>query len=190
MIRAVRPDVDFQSVNSQRWHDFERLFEGRGGPMYCWCMPFRTMTPPYRSADATAKKEAMFKRVAENTPIGIIAYINGEPVAWCSIAPLETHKPNIRGRGYVSDETNSKNVWVITCFFIRSGFRRQGMTAQLTKAGIEYARSNGAKIVEAYPVDYDSPSYTYMGRMGTFETLGFNQVGMVGSRRHMTRLQL
>ncbi len=182
--------LEFQPVNSSRWDDFERLFEGRGGPMYCWCMPFRAMAPSYGRADTPAKKDAMHQRVSNGTPIGILGYIDDEPMAWCSIAPLETYKSNLRGRGYPSDETNTDGVWSIVCFFIRTGFRRQGMTAQLAKAAIEYARDSGAKIIEAYPVDYDSPSYSYMGRIGTFERLGFKEVGMVGTRRHMMRLQL
>ena len=70
------------------------------------------------------------------------------------------------------------------------GFRRQGMTPQLIKAAIDYAEDNDAKIVEAYPVDYDSPSYSYMGRIGTFERLGFKEIAMAGIRRHIMRLQL
>ena len=131
----------------------------------------------------------MFQRVAEGTPIGILAYDGDEPVAWCSIAPLETYT-NLRTRKYVSDGSDTEDVWSITCFYIRSAFRRQGMTTLLINAAIEYARNNGAEVVEAYPVDYDSPSYSYMGRIGTFERLGFKEIAMAGIRRHIMRLQL
>ena len=112
--------------------------------------------------------------VAANTPVGILAYDGDEPVAWCSIAPLETYT-NLRTRSYVSDGSDTEDVWSIACFYIRSGFRRQGLTTPLIEAAIDYARDNGAKIIEAYPVDYDSPSYSYMGRIGTFERLGFQR---------------
>lgn len=157
--------------------------------MYCWCMPFRAMTPSYRRADSVAKKDAMFHRVIDGTPIGILGYIDDEPVAWCSIAPLETYKSSLRGRGYSSDETNN-NVWSIACFFIRTGFRRQGLTSEIIDAAIDYAKDQGAKTIEAYPVDYDSPSYGFMGRIGTFRSKGFAEVGMIGIRRHMMRLHL
>ena len=183
------PELQFQPVIPDRWEDFERLFEGRGGPKFCWCMPFRPMTPPYGRADTSAKKQAMFQRVTEGTPIGILAYSDGEPVAWCSIAPLETYK-NLRGRGYVSSGSDTDNVWCIACFFIQVGYRRHGVTALLAEAAVEYAKTNGAKIVEAYPVDYDSPSYSYMGRIGTFERLGFKEIAMAGTRRHIMRLLL
>ncbi len=181
--------MKFFPVTPERWPDMERLFEGRGGPKFCWCMVNRNMDPPYSRSDTAMKKRAMSDYVAGGTPVGILGYIDDEPVAWCSIAPLETYK-NLRGKRYVSDGNDTDNVWSIACFFIQSGHRRQGITTQLIKAAIDYAKSNGAKIVEAYPIDYDTQSYTYMGRIGTFERLGFKEVGMVGIRRHMMRLQV
>ncbi len=147
------------------------------------------MTIPYGKADTATKKQAMSDYVAGGTPIGILVYIDDEPVAWCSIAPLETYK-NLRGKRYVSDRADNENVWSISCFFIKAGHRRQGITSNLIQAAIDYAKENDAKTVEAYPVDYDSPSYTYMGRIGTFQALGFKEVGMVGIRRHMMRLRV
>ena len=149
----------------------------------------RRMVPPYSKADTPTKKQAIFDHIANDIPVGILAYINGEPVAWCSIAPLETYT-NLRTRKYVSDGSDTQGVWSIACFYIRNALRRQGMTTRLIKAAIEYARNNGAKVVEAYPVDYDSPSYSYMGRIGTFERLGFKEIAMAGTRRHIMRLRV
>ncbi len=182
-------DVRFNAVGSTRWVDMERLFEGRGGPMYCWCMLFRNMVPSYGRANSESKKEGMRKYADDGTPVGLLGYLDGEPVAWCSIAPIESYR-NLRGRGYSSGDENPGDVWSIACFFIRRGFRRQGLTTKLIAAAIEYARGNGAKAVEAYPVDPTSPSYLFMGYVGTFEALGFQEVGMVGIRRHMMRLHL
>ncbi len=52
----------------------------------------------------------------------------------------------------------------------------------------EYARSRGASVVEAYPVDPDSPSYRFMGFVPVFEQAGFREVGRVGARRHVMQL--
>jgi hypothetical protein len=45
-------------------------------------------------------------------------------------------------------------------------------------------------VVEAYPVDPDSPSYRFMGFADLFETAGFREVGRAGKRRHVVRLDL
>lgn len=60
----------------------------------------------------------------------------------------------------------------------------------LVSAAVEHARLKGATTVEAYPVDPDSPSYTFMGLVPTFEAAGFREVGMAGTRRHIMRLTL
>ena len=33
--------IEIREVDAARWSDFERLFEARGGPKYCWCMVWR-----------------------------------------------------------------------------------------------------------------------------------------------------
>ena len=176
-------------VTRSRWSDLESLFESRGGPKHCWCMVFRPMQSADRRAGGPAKKRALSQLVAAGTPVGILAYEVNDPVAWCSIAPLETYT-NLRTRNYISDGNDTENVWSIACFYIRRTLRGQRMTTRLIDAAIDYARENGAKIIEAYPVDYDSPSYSYMGRIGTFERLGFKEIAMAGTRRHIMRLQL
>ena len=181
--------MKFLPVTPDRWPDLEQLFESRGGPKHCWCMVFRPMTTADRRAGAHAKKQVLAQTIAANTPVGILAYEGDEPIAWCSIAPLDTYT-NLRTRTYAPSENEPEAVWSIACFYIRSAFRRQGMTPQLINAAIEYARDNGAKTIEAYPVDYDSPSYSYMGRIGTFERLGFEEIAMAGTRRHIMRLRL
>ena len=64
------------------------------------------------------------------------------------------------------------------------------MTRLLIEAAVDHARGKGATVVEAYPVDPTSPSYRFMGFVGTFESMGFREVGRAGTRRHVMRLSL
>jgi hypothetical protein len=57
-------------------------------------------------------------------------------------------------------------------------------------AALEHARRQGAGLVEAYPVDEDSPSYRFMGFVPLFEGAGFREVGREGSRRHVMQRRL
>jgi hypothetical protein len=61
---------------------------------------------------------------------------------------------------------------------------------QLLRSAIEHAARNGATIIEAYPVDADSPSYRFMGFIETFNKAGFQEVGRAGQRRHVMRLPI
>ena len=180
-------NLDFHEVDRARWDDFELLFESRGGPKYCWCMLWRRRPSGASRSDSQAKKNALHEIVDSGTPVGILGYLDDEPVAWCSIAPRDSY----RKLGGPDDPVDaSGSVWSIVCFFVPRRLRGKGMTRRLIEAAVDHAREKGATVVEAYPVDPTSPSYRFMGLVGTFEAMGFREVGRVGIRRHVMRLSL
>lgn len=166
------------------WSDLEALFEGKGGPKYCWCMVWRPMTDR-RSAGNAARKHALHDRVLKRTPIGLLGYVDGAPVGWCSVAPRETFVK--LSDNQTRDEVG---VWSVTCFFVHRDHRSSGLSGRLLDAAVELARKRGARVLEGYPVDQDSPSYRFMGFVSLFETRGFVSAGRAGSRRHVMRLDL
>lgn len=180
-------DMEFHEVDRDRWEDLERLFQSRGGPHYCWCMVWRRMPRGAARSDSGAKKEALRRQVDDETPIGILGYLDEEPSVWCSIAPRDTFR-ELGGSGISLNA--SESVWSITCFFAPRRLRGNGITRRLISAAVEHARERGATVVEAYPVDLDSPSYKFMGVVSSFEGLGFKKVGKAGTRRHVMRLFL
>jgi GNAT superfamily N-acetyltransferase len=177
----------FREVDLSNWTDLERLFESRGGPKHCWCMVWRATPQEARKTDGKSRKAALERRVQQGVPIGILGYLDGQPVAWCSIAPRSTYCD----LGGINDPTDTPgDVWSLVCFFVTRQLRGQGITKQLIEAVVEHARKRGAKVVEAYPVEPDSPSYRFMGFIPSFEAAGFCEVGRAGSRRHVMRLRI
>jgi hypothetical protein len=176
--------LTFREVNPNTWPDLEQLFESRGGPKYCWCMVWRA-TPTESKGNAQVHKAALKHRVETAIPIGIVGYLNQEPVVWCSIAP----RPTFRGLGGIEDATE-ENVWSLTCFFVKRYLRGRGITRQLINAEVAHATQKGATIVEAYPVEPGSPSYRFMGYVESFKAVGFEEVGRAGSRRHILRFKV
>jgi GNAT superfamily N-acetyltransferase len=172
--------LSFKPVTKSTWKDFEALFESKGAPSYCWCMAWREFDGDRGSN--RAKKAAMKARVEARTPIGILAYQDGEPVGWCSVAPRETFRKMSEGQ---NDE--ERGVWSIVCFFIRRQVRGDGLSAKLLDAAVKLAFKRGAKAVEGYPVDASSPSYRFMGFVSLFKRAGFRAAGKAGSRRHVMR---
>ena len=79
----------FAPVTKARWPDFEKLFEAKGGPSYCWCMAWRDM-PNRQNATNAERKAAMSAFVADGTPVGLLGYIGDEVAGWCSVAPRDT----------------------------------------------------------------------------------------------------
>ncbi|MGB8398522.1 GNAT family N-acetyltransferase [Bradyrhizobium sp.] len=181
------PKLAFREVGPGNWGDFERLFAARGGPKSCWCMVWRATSAEARTTDGKSRKQAIHSRVRDGVPIGLLGYLADEPVAWCSIAPRSTYR-RLGGPDDSSDADNT--VWSLACFFIRRDLRGQGAGEQALNAAIVHARNKGGKVLEAYPVDPDSPSYRFMGFVGMFERAGFKTVGRAGTRRHVMRLSL
>ncbi|MBI1880028.1 MAG: GNAT family N-acetyltransferase [Chloroflexi bacterium] len=174
--------LSFREIDQQAWPDLERLFKARGGPKNCWCMVWRATPEESKRTDGVSRKAALKRRVDEGTPIGLVGYLEGEPVAWCSIAPRETY----RRLGGIEDE-EEENVWALACFYVVRRLRGLGVTALLIEAAVQHARQKGATVVEAYPVDPDSPSYRFMGFVASFKAAGFEEVGRAGTRRHIMR---
>lgn len=178
--------MTFRPVTAARWSDLEDLFESRGGPKYCWCMAWRQASQRHRLS-STQRKAALERYVTDGVPIGILAYVKGTPVAWCSIAPRPTYRP-LGG----ADETGEPphKVWSLVCFFVKRELRGGGAMKALIEAAVAYAKRKGAAAIEAYPVKQTSPSYRFMGFVSSFEAAGFEHVGRAGSRRHVMRKAL
>lgn len=131
------------------------------------------------------RKPLMKARIKAKTTVGLVGYLEGEPVAWVSIAPRETY----RDLGGPEAETGEK-IWSLACMYIHRKRRGEGHGMELIEAARAYAKKRGGTVLEAYPVDPKSPSYRFMGFVPAFERLGFTKHGKAGSRRHVMRLGL
>jgi GNAT superfamily N-acetyltransferase len=171
-------NIIIKPVDRNNWTDFESLFESKGGPSYCWCMVWRMTKDELKQNNSVCRKEFIKQRVLSDIPVGILGYSENEAIAWCSIAPRETHQR-------LGGDENIENVWSITCFYIKREYRKQGLMKFLISSAKDYAKENGAEYIEAYPVEKSSPSYRFMGFVKTFEEAGFKYIKMAGTRRHV-----
>ena len=114
-----------------------------------------------------------------------MAYAEGEPVGWCSVAPRRDFSALERSR--ILKPVDDQPVWSVVCFFVAKPSRRKGVTHQLLTAAVEYARDKGAKIIEGYPVEPKTGSvpevFVFTGLAPAFRKAGFVQV----ARRSETR---
>jgi len=148
-------------------------------------MVWRATPEEARKTDGESRKAALQRRVHGGISVGILAYLGEEPVAWCSIAPRPTYR-RLGGKDEATEDPET--VWSLACFFVSRQLRGKGMMQRLIRAAADHARTRGARVVEAYPVEPDSPSYRFMGFVPAFERAGFQDVGRAGRRRHVMRL--
>lgn len=178
--------LTFKPVTRSTRDDFIEVFAGRGGPKYCWCMLWRATSDELKNNTSAARQQQILGRIDRRVPVGLVGYADGEPVAWVSVAPKPTFPGNLGG----PDSEPADKVWSLTCMYMRRAIRGQGLGHQLIDAAVRHAKKRGAKVLEAYPVAPDSPSYRHMGFVPAFEAAGFTSAGTAGTRRHVMQLTL
>lgn len=182
-------DLLLQPVTKDLWNDLEELFGKHGAYGGCWCMWWRIKRSEFDKQTGEGNRKALRRIVDSGTVPGILAYFNGKPIAWCSIAPREQFP--VLDRSSVLKRFDNNPVWSIVCFFISKAFRRKGLSRLLIKGAIEYAKNNGAMIIEAYPVDKESSKNTsldaFTGFAKTFYSLGFEEVIRRSDKRPILR---
>lgn len=174
----TKPSFTYRPLTRENWQDLEALFGPSGAYSGCWCMYWRTSRAEFARRGSAGNKED-FKAVVElGTPTGILAYVDGVPAGWVSVAPRETYPSLERSR--VLKRLDDEPVWSIVCFFVGRDFRRLGVMSGLIHAAVDFAAGRGARQIEAYPTDPSfrsrSPAEAYMGVLPAFEKAGFEEV--------------
>jgi GNAT superfamily N-acetyltransferase len=175
--------LDIRPLTPARLPDLAELFEQGGDPKWCWCAYFRIRGFDFSSGGKARHRKVMETAAAENAKEGrapgLVAYDANEAVGWISIGPREDYER--LAHSTVLKPIDDKPVWSIVCFVVGRRSRGRGVARTLLKAGIDYARDHGARMLEGYPVDVpdgkrvDSGS-VYRGTLTMFERAGFKVV--------------
>jgi GNAT superfamily N-acetyltransferase len=185
-------DLSFFPLTMERWPDFEKLFGPRGANGGCWCMWWRQTRAEYQRQRGEANRRAMQRIVASGEIPGILAYHNHQAVGWCSVAPRENFAS--LNRSPVLKPIDALPVWSIVCFFVRKDFRQRKMTLRLIRAAVDYAASQGARRVEAYPRNPGAARLTgdaaFMGLPSVFQQAGFLECSRPSPSRIIMRREL
>jgi GNAT superfamily N-acetyltransferase len=178
-IRALTPEL---------WPALEELFGKRGACNGCWCMYWR-IGAAYRRQSPDKNRAAFRKVVKRGPPPGLIAFDGDKPVGWCQLTPRNDLPWLDRQRRLM--RVDNLPVWSLSCFYIRIGYRRRGVTSALIAAAIKAARRAKAPALEAYPLDAgETPSSSGTGYATTFLRAGFKIVARRVPARPIMRLEL
>lgn len=172
---AQENQYEFKPLTAELWPDFERLFGPKGACAGCWCRWWRVSAKEFGRDKGEGNRRAMKELVERGVSPGILACAGGRAVGWCSVGPRRefTRFETSRTLRPLDDTP----VWSIVCLFIDKGYRRQGLTVELIRAAVRFARSRGATVVEGYPTiprGGKSPdTFAYMGLPQMFSRAGF-----------------
>jgi len=166
-VRPLTPDL---------WPALEDLFGAKGASNGCWCMYWR-IGGAYAKRPRAQNREDLHRIVETGPPPGLVALDGERAVGWAQLTPRTDLRHMDRTRRYQRvDETP---VWSISCFYVRTGWRRRGVATALIAAAVEAATAAGAPALEAYPVDKPPGAALageYTGRVSTFARAGFREV--------------
>ena len=129
-------------------------------------------------------RRAMQAIVTEGKEPGLLAYAEGVPVGWVSVAPREEYGHLSRSKHYGAAEAE-EGVWSIACFIVHPAARHRGVAKALLQAAVEHAVARGARAIEGYP---HARRPDYMGSEEMFEAAGFRPVRAASVRTIMRYL--
>ncbi len=200
---TAAPELTIVPANEAGWEDLQAVLGTRGAPSICQCQRYRMQ--PGESWRSVGAEELAFRLRTQTdcghpesgTTSGLVAYLDGDPVGWCAVAPRSAHprlllKTRVPWEGRAEDKTDD-SVWAVTCFVTRTGFRRRGVSRALAHAAVDFARERGARALEGYPM-ITQPGQEiawgelHVGSRSIFSAAGFAEVSHPTLRRVVMRI--
>ena len=194
------PACSIVPANEASWDDLQAVFGTRGTASRCQCQRYK-LRP--RESFASSPVEERAHRLREQTDCdqpgaqatsGLVAYLDGEPVGWCAVEPRSAYTGLVRNNrvpweGRAEDKADD-SVWAVTCLLTRAGFRKRGVSRELARAAVDFARGRGARALEAYPIVTKDviAEELHVGTEGVFAAAGLAEVSRPTRRRVVMRI--
>lgn len=206
MMRTMQSPITADQVaavpaNEASWEDLVAIFGAADYPSRCRCQRFKVLTWIWRDSTQGQRTAALRAQTACGHPdaaatSGLVAYVDEEPAGWVAVEPrtaypkLRTSRVPWSGRG---EDKDDDNVWAVTCFVVRKGYRGRGLTYHLAEATIDFARDRGARALEAYPMITEPGKEItwgelHVGARQVFADAGFEEVSRPTLRRVVMRI--
>ncbi|WP_199236978.1 GNAT family N-acetyltransferase [Kribbella antiqua] len=185
--------MDVRPAEPGSWDDVAAVMGERGDPARCFCQYFRLRGQQWSAATRETNRRDLRAQVRSgDLPPGVLAYDDNAPVGWCAVAPRTAYPRVLASPSWRTDHPDA---WVITCFVVPVGHRRQGVAGELARGAVEFARTYGAQTVEGCAVDTAQASGVssadlYRGPLNVFLDAGFKEVGRTNPRWVLVRRTL
>jgi GNAT superfamily N-acetyltransferase len=132
-------------LTPDQWPALEDLFGKKGACGGCWCMYWR-IGSAYRKRRREQNKSAFREIVKRGPPPGLLAFHGDVAVGWCQLTPRDT-LPWL-DRAWRLKRVDAASVWSLSCFYVRKGYRKRGVTSALIAAALKGARRAKAPALE------------------------------------------
>jgi hypothetical protein len=175
-------------ATAERWADVIEVFEGCSYGRKCWCAYWYLPNAQFKAGWGEANRSPLERLVKDGAEPGLIAYVEGQPAAWVSIAPRRAFDRLNRSKNFAA--IDDVDIWAVNCFIVGKVYRRQGLMSSLAAAAADFAIGKGAPGVEAYPLEPGPKTGTgdlYVGTPNAFAAAGYVEVARPLPRRPIMR---
>ncbi len=180
-----------------RWGDVQHALTGGGDGASCQCVWPVLRNKDWNSTTVTDRTRLFRDEVDTGPPPGLVVYVDGDPAGWIRIGPRSRQARIMHTRAIAATSAepfDDDDVWAVTCFVVRREHRGGGLNDRLLADAVDFARANGARVVEGYPVDTRDekrPSNElFHGTLNTFLRAGFVRRAELTRGRALVALDL
>jgi len=168
-------------LNTSTWDVFAEVVERNNGIFGgCWCTAFHS-EGQQRGLDRRAIKQERVR--CGRTHSALVLDEHGVAQGWCQWGSVE-ELPNIKHkRVYLKDPPSAPD-WRITCFYVDTKHRGQGVARAALGGAVEQIARAGGGLVEAIPEVTAGREaqgrFLYSATVELFEDFGFTRRRQVG----------
>jgi GNAT superfamily N-acetyltransferase len=202
-VAATPPAITVVPANQASPEDIQAVFGTSGEAYICQCQRYKLQPgEAFKKVPVEERAHRLRTQTECGNPksratSGLVAYLDGEPVGWCAVEPrtayfglMRNFKVHWQGR---NEDKEDDTVWAVTCFVVRAGFRRRGISRALARATVDFARERGARALEGFPmITQPGTEVTWgelhVGSRSIFATAGFAEVSHPTPRRVVMRI--
>lgn len=191
------------AANTASCEGLQLVLGTRGEAAFCQCQRYKLEPREAFSKFPVEERQHRLRTQTEcgnpssERTSGLIAYLDGEPVGWCAVEPRTayfglTRNFKVHWQGRDEDKSDA-SVWAVTCFVVRAGYRRRGISYVLAGEAVDFARQRGARALEGYPMLVNQGQditwgERHVGTRSIFEAAGFVEVNHPTLRRVVMRI--
>ncbi len=177
-----------RELGKRTWPDFVRIMEKHNGVWGgCWCVTFHLNRNEEKKWTGQHRK-LKEKLVQENRSHAALVYDGANVVGWCQFGP-PSELPARMG-GFLKLGAAPPD-WRITCFFVDSDRRKEGVAEAALGGALGMIAAKGGGTVDGYPIatrgkPYSS-SFLWGGTESMFAEAGFRPIGHLGISKLVMR---
>jgi GNAT superfamily N-acetyltransferase len=193
-----RTRLTVEPLTRDRWPQLETFFGPSGAYANCWCTYFRQSGAAFEAGcrDRGTGNRALLHRLTDEGRVpGLIGSVDGAPVGWVSVGPRPDFGRVLRSplldKAFLDEGTAT---WSVVCFWVPREHRGTGVGRALLDGAVRHARTEGAAVLEAYPIDTAGQrrpsSSVYQGTLALFTAARFEVAYRRKADRPVVRRQL